>query len=423
MPETPEQKEQPEFFFISELLRDKVLQEKGDRREVLGTLVDLEIRLGGLYPEVVNLIVGRSFGRPPLEVPVRYVRSIDTKCSIVSVPEGTTLKEFGGESSRILARDMVLDKKIIDTDEYEVEIAYDIHLLRADRRMFVVHVDVTKAGMLRRLRLGWLAHLLWGTAKVAELLPWKYVQPLPSDIDRFHGNVKLNISREKIADIHPADLADILEELSTAERMAIFNTLDTETAADTLEEAEPRVQRDLVASLRRDRIAELLQTMSPAQIADLLEILPRIDAEALKKTLSAQTGLQVNELMQVHEVQLDAVASHRFLALPPSATVRTALARFRSKKTRYDVIMYVYVTSEDGTLQGVVDIRELIQNRSDEQLGAIMTGQVVTLSREDGLSDAAAEFTKYGFRSLPMVDEHRKLIGVVSYKDLLSVIQ
>ncbi|HUI70624.1 MAG TPA: CBS domain-containing protein [Spirochaetia bacterium] len=423
MPDRRTKVAQPEFFFISELLRDKVLLQRGERMEVLGTLIDLEIRLESRYPEVVNLIVGRSFGRPPLEIPVRYVVSIDSRRSIVRSPEGFSFRSFEGESSRILVKDMVLDKKIIDTDEYEVEIVYDIHLLHAERRMFVVHVDVTKAGMLRRLHLGWLARLLWGKAKVAELLPWKYVQPLPSDIDRFHGNVKLNISREKIADIHPADLADIMEELNTTERVAIFDTLDTETAADTLEEAEPRVQRDLVASLRHERIAELLQTMTPAQIADLLEILPRIDAEALKKTLPGETASKVNDLLHVHEVKLTAITTSRFLSLPETAPVRTALARFRAKNVRYDVIMYVYVTAPDGTLKGVVDIRELIRNRADERLGTIMTQQIVTLSPEDTLSDAASEFSKYGFRSLPVVDEDRRLLGVVSYKDLLSIMQ
>ena len=280
----------PRFFFITQLIRDKVLQEKGEKRMELGNLMDLEIRLSGRYPEVVNLIVGRSFGRPPLEVPFRYVKTIDTRRTVVELPAGVKLKEFDRESARILVKDMVLDKKIIDTDEYEVEIVYDIHLLHAEGRMLVVHVDVTKAGMLRRLHFGWLARLLWGEVKNIELLPWKYVQPLPTDIDRFHGNVKLTVSREKIADIHPADLADILEELSGDERMAVFNTLDTETAADTLEEAEPRVQRELVASLRHDRLAELFLTMTPAQIADILEILPRVDAEALKKSLPAETG-------------------------------------------------------------------------------------------------------------------------------------
>jgi magnesium transporter len=413
----------PRFFFITQLIRDKVIQLKADRKVELGRLMDLEIRLGRLYPEVVNLIVGRSFGRPPLEVPFTYVTSIDTRRTIVEVPAGVKLREFDQETSRILVKDMILDKKIIDTDEYEVEIVYDIHLLHAEGRMLVVHVDVTKAGMLRRLHFGWLARLLWGEVKDTELLPWKYVQSLPTDIDRFHGNVKLTVSREKISDIHPADLADILEELSGEERMAVFNTLDTETAADTLEEAEPRVQRELVASLRRDRLAELFHTMTPAQIADILEILPRVDAEALKKSLSAEEVRKVSELLDAHDVKLPSLATERFLALPDSALVRQALTRFRSRTKRYDVIMYVYVTTAEGTLKGVVDIRELIQNRSDETLRNIMTEQIVTLAPTDTLADAASEFSKYGFRALPMVDEDRKLLGVVRYKDLLAVMQ
>jgi CBS domain-containing protein len=413
----------PRFFFITELIRDKVIQAKADKKIELGRLIDLEIRLGKLYPEVVNLIVGRSFGRPPLEVPFAYVTSIDTRRTIIEVPSGVKLREFDQESSRILIKDMILDKKIIDTDEYEVEVVYDIHLLHAEGRMLVVHVDVTKAGMLRRLHFGWLARLLWGEVKDIELLPWKYVQSLPTDIDRFHGNVKLTVSREKISDIHPADLADILEELSGEERMAVFNTLDTETAADTLEEAEPRVQRELVASLRRDRLAELFHTMTPAQIADILEILPRVDAEALKKSLSAEEVEKVSELLDAHDVKLPSLATERFLALPESALVRQALTKFRSKTRRYDVIMYVYVTTSEGNLKGVVDIRELIQNRSDETLRNIMTEQIVTLAPTDTLADAASEFSKYGFRALPMVDENRKLLGVVRYKDLLAVMQ
>jgi len=413
----------PRFFFITKLIRDKVIQAKADKKIELGRLIDLEIRLGKLYPEVVNLIVGRSFGRPPLEVPFAYVTSIDTRRTIIEVPSGVKLREFDQESSRILIKDMILDKKIIDTDEYEVEVVYDIHLLHAEGRMLVVHVDVTKAGMLRRLHFGWIARLLWGEVKDIELLPWKYVQSLPTDIDRFHGNVKLTVSREKISDIHPADLADILEELSGEERMAVFNTLDTETAADTLEEAEPRVQRELVASLRRDRLAELFHTMTPAQIADILEILPRVDAEALKKSLSAEEVEKVSELLDAHDVKLPSLATERFLALPDSALVRQALTKFRSKTRRYDVIMYVYVTTSEGNLKGVVDIRELIQNRSDETLRNIMTEQIVTLAPTDTLADAASEFSKYGFRALPMVDENRKLLGVVRYKDLLAVMQ
>ncbi len=416
-------KPEPEFFFITDLIRDKVLQKKGDKEEEIGRLIDLEIKQNGGYPEVTNLIVGRSFGRPPLEIPFSMVKSIDTRRTLVEVPPDTRLREFVHEPARTLIKDMILDKKIIDTDGYEVEIVYDIRLLLAEGKMRVVHVDVTKAGMLRRLHFGWLGRLLWGEIKETDLLPWKYVQPLPSELDRFKGSVKLTISREKIADIHPADLADILAELSGVERMAVFETLDTETAADTLEEAEPRVQRDLVASLRRDRLVELFQTMTPAQIADILEILPRFDAQVLRKSLPAETAVKVTELLDEQDVDLESIATSRFLELPETALVGEALASLRDRTKRYDVVMYVYITAEDGTLMGVIDIRELIQADEMTRLKDVMTEQVVSLSAEDTLADAATEFSDHGFRALPMVDENHKLIGVIPYKDLLAVMK
>ena len=416
-------KPEPEFFFITDLIRDKVLQQKGDKEEEIGRLVDLEIKQNGGYPEVTNLIVGRSFGRPPLEIPFAMVKSIDTRRTLVEVPPDVKLKEFVHEPARTLIKDMILDKKIIDTDGYEVEIVYDIRLLLAEGKMRVVHVDVTKAGMLRRLHFGWLGRLLWGEIKETDLLPWRYVQPLPSELDRFKGSVKLTISREKIADIHPADLADILAELSGEERMAVFETLDTETAADTLEEAEPRVQRDLVAALRRDRLVELFQTMTPAQIADILEILPRFDAQVLRKSLPAETTVKVTELLDEQDIDLESIATSRFLELPETALVGEALACLRDRTRRYDVIMYVYITAEDGTLIGVIDIRELIQADEMTRLKDAMTEQVVSLSAEDTLADAATEFSDHGFRALPMVDENHKLIGVIPYKDLLAVMK
>jgi Mg/Co/Ni transporter MgtE len=163
--------------------------------------------------------------------------------------------------------------------------------------------------------------------------------------------------------------------------------------------------------------------MTPAQIADILEILPRVDAEALRKLLPAQVEGIVHELLKFHDVELPSIATSRYLALPETATVGQALAKFRSRTQRYDVVMYVYIITPEGTLKGVIDIRELIKAEPEEALGIIMTEQIVTLSRNDSLADAASEFTKYGFRALPMVDEERKLVGAVRYKDLLSVMQ
>lgn len=160
----------PEFFFISELVGDKVIQQSGN---MIGRLRDLEIQLGGLYPEVINLIVHRTFGRPPLAIPFSFVKSIDARKTLVDIRQDSAVKEFKWVPERILIKDMILDKRIIDTDEYEVEVVYDIHLLHAEGRMFIVHVDVSKAGMLRRLHLGWLARLLHSHVMEQRLLPWR----------------------------------------------------------------------------------------------------------------------------------------------------------------------------------------------------------------------------------------------------------
>ncbi|MGD0782327.1 MAG: CBS domain-containing protein, partial [Candidatus Aminicenantales bacterium] len=226
---------------------------------------------------------------------------------------------------------------------------------------------------------------------------------------------------DKIADIHPADLADILEELSGEEQVSVFNALDTETAADTLEETEPRVQRQLVASVRRERIIEILNTMTPTQIADILAILPRHEAEACKGSLPHEVCVKVNELLNKHEINLRSIATNNYLALPETATVNDALTKFRDKSKRYDIVMYVYVVAPDGTLKGVIDIRELIQAGAEEKLGTLMTEQIVSLTPEESTSDAAREFLKYDFRSLPLVDDKGKLIGAVIHKDILSI--
>ncbi|MCX6843425.1 MAG: CBS domain-containing protein [candidate division WOR-3 bacterium] len=410
----------PEFFFISQLVGDKVMLDPG---RVIGHLDDLEIKMGGLYPEVINLVVRRSFGRPRLAIPFSCVKTIDAARTVVNASAETDFKEFQQEPDRVLIKDMILDKRIIDTDESEVEVVYDIHLLCADGRMHVVHVDVSKAGMLRRLHLEWLARILYGGTKDMTLLSWRYVQPLPLDIDRLKGDVKLNITREKIADIHPADLADILEELSGDERMAVFNTLDTETAADALEETEPRVQRQLIATVRYDRIVELLNTMAPAQISDILEILPRPEAESLLGSLPEPVRVKVHNLLSQHEVKLVSVATDRILALSETATVDEALTRFRDRSRRYDVVMYVYIVNPENGLIGVVDIRELIQAKPEAVLASFMTKQLVTLGPGDSLADAAREFAQYGFRAIPMVDESGHLAGAVRQRDLLAVLQ
>jgi len=137
-----------------------------------------------------------------------------------------------------------------------------------------------------------------------DTIPWSYVQPLPPQMGSFEGNLKLNVEKSKLADIHPVDLADILEELEPHHRLAIFNQLDTGHASETLEETEPRVQRQLVAALSAERAAQLVDEMTPAQAADILAVLPVATSEAILKLIDQENAVKIRAIMGRHDQHL-----------------------------------------------------------------------------------------------------------------------
>ncbi len=264
-------------FYLSEIIGRKVFH--GPRN--LGRLNDMVIVEAGKLPEVTHFLVARSFGYHSLLVPWDKVVVI-TDTEIVIDVENVERYETDPDQSSILLKDYILDKKVLDLDDNEIDIVYDVKLIVRSGKLYVTDVDFSYYGLLRRMGLRRLANLFAGKAK-QETLSWMYIQPLPQHIGRFSGNVKLTVLKDKLSEMHPVDLADILEELEHEQRIAVFNELETERAADTLEEVEPRVQRDLISSIRKERAAELLNNMTPAQAADIMAILPAADADDLLK--------------------------------------------------------------------------------------------------------------------------------------------
>ena len=171
-----------------------------------------------------------------------------------------------------------------------------------------------------------------------ETLSWSYVQPLPEHIGSFKGDVKLNILKEKLPEIPPVDLADILEELSGEQRLAIFSELDTAHASDTLEEIEPRVQRELISSIKKERAAELINAMTPAQAADILAILPATETDEIMKLIDKENAQKIQYMLDKHDEKIINYATTNLSSLPPipksamswSSTGRSQKTRMRS---------------------------------------------------------------------------------------------
>src|ERR1700694_3609599 len=404
-------------FFLSEILNRRVFVKK--RR--IGRLSDLAIVETGKLPEVTHVVVARPYGYPPLTIPWDKVLLISNHEVVLDLGE-ETLSQFerAPQENLILLHDHILDKKILDMDDHEVEVVYDVKLAFQNGKLYAAEVDFSRYRALRRLGFHKLAKLLADRNK-EDRVSWLYVQPLPEQLGSFAGNIKLTVPKAGLSEIHPVDLADILEELEGGQRVALFNALDAEQASATLEEVEPRVQRELIRAIEKERAALLINEMTPAQAADILAILPRDQAGAILKLLDREKSSKVEHIIDKHDEQILLYGSPEIIRLPPTMPAVEVLDRYRELATGKEVVMYVYVTDEAGALKGVVDIREMVAAEPGQTLGDIMTEHVISLPKDATLREAAMLFERYHFRALPITDEHDQLLGAVSSRHVRSL--
>lgn len=408
-------------FFLSDIIGRKVLW--NDKK--IGTLRDIVILESKIVPEVTHFLVHRPFGHHALLVPWEKILEINSNEIVIDI-ENLTKYENEPDESQVLLQDHILDKKVIDMDDNEVEVVYDIKLALRNRKLYVTDVDSSKNGLLRRIGLKWLANFIYNLAdKIkSDTIPWTYVQPLPEKISSFKGNVKLNVLKDKLLELHPVDLADIIEELDHTQRLVVFNELDTELASDTLEEIEPRVQRDLISSLEDDKVVELINDMTPAQAADILAILPSSDADDILENISKldkENAKKIEFIIEKHDEKIINFATSHYFKFLPKTTVKEAIEAFHNEAKDKDVIMYLYIVDEQMHLLGVVDIRELLMAPVDNVLSDIMTTHVISLEPNSTLSEASKLFLRYLFRAIPIVEEDDIISGVVPYRDIMNL--
>jgi Mg/Co/Ni transporter MgtE len=305
-------------------------------------------------------------------------------------------------------------------DDHDVEVVYEVKLAFQNGKLYAAEVDYSRYRALRRLGLHKLAKVLAERNK-ENRVSWLYVQPLPEQLGSFAGNIKLKVPKAALNEIHPVDLADILEELEGGQRVALFNALDAEQASDALEEVEPRVQRQLIHAIEKERAAMLINDMSPAQAADILAILPRDEAGAILKLIDQDKSSKVEHIIGKHDEQILLYASPALIKLSATTPAAEVLDRYRELATGKDVVMYVYVTDAAGALKGVVDIREIVAAEPGQTLGDIMTEHVIALPKDATLRDAVMLFERYDFRALPITDESDLLLGAVSSRDVRAL--
>ncbi len=336
----------------------------------------------------------------------------------------------GSEGLFLLERDL-LDQQVIDVHGRKVVRVNDVDLQiesitdagRDHAILRVQSVDIGIRGALRRLLRG-----LAPRAALHKLvdripprtIPWSFVDLIETDPSR---RIKLKISHEGIAKLHPADIADIVEELAPAEREAVFETLDENVAAETLEEVEPKVQKAIVESLDSDRAADIVEEMDPDAAADLLADLPQDRTEQILVNMEPEASQEVVELLEHREETAAGRMTTEFLALPVTASVENAIGVMREFEGGIESVSTIYLVDSHGTLAGAVPLVKLVLAEPSTPLLSLTQEPLVSTREETNDREVAELFDKYNLLTLPVVDEHSRLKGVITSDDVITMLR
>lgn len=402
------------FLYFSELMKRPVCV--GTIRDRLGKLTDLVFALKEPYPEAVGIYLEHGWGKPTEFVPWERVLRIEGDAIFVSPPEqGQQYPPFIDQPGWMMLDHHLMGRTILDMDGRRMEVVNDIHLLEAKGRMLLIHVDTSFNGFLRRWGLGRIQGIKEG------LISWKYVQPLSVEDAVTTDRVSLSVTRWQLKELPSEDLADALEQLTGNEQQALFSALDSEKAADTLMEAEPRAQRQLIATLRKERARQIFTEMTIPQLANLFSVLPHDDTAELMELLPSESVRRIKVILSEREAKARDLMTGDFVTFPKEARVSDVLQAIRRSGRDRHAVSYIYlVAPDDKLLQGVVDLRELVLAVNDQTLAEIMVSPVVSADEDDTQEDVAEIFSKYHYRMIPVVDAQDHLLGVIRYKDIVK---
>jgi sporulation protein YlmC with PRC-barrel domain/CBS domain-containing protein len=326
----------------------------------------------------------------------------------------------------LLGRDL-LDQQIIDVHGRKVVRVNDVELHPENGGGRVVlkvgSVDVGARGAVRRLLKGVvpMAALRPVLQRIPpRLIPWEFVDLIETDPAR---RVKLKISHERLAKLHPADIADIVEELAPDEREAVFETLDEEVAAGALEEVRPKVQKSIVESLDSERAAEIVEEMNPDAAADLLADLTDERTSQILQEMAPEERQEVADLMEFGETTAAGRMNTEFLGVDSEATVNDGIEALRNFEGGVETVSTIYLVDGEGRLKGAVPLAKLVLGKSDDKLAALTQEPLISTHAGAREKQVAELFDKYNLVTLPVIDNAGRLTGVITSDDVISLLR
>src|SRR5271155_2201548 len=327
---------------------------------VQGRLKDVAVATGPAAGNVAGLLLKTREGARL--VAVKDV--LQTPAGTLELREDALLQPLRGDENLLLLQQDVMDRQIIDVHGRKVVRVNDVDLQwfpqNGHEELRVSEVAVGLRGAIRRLLKGVIPRNALESFAMhfrASIIPWEFVDLIEVDPAR---RVKLKIEHARLASMHPSDLADILEDLSSPEREAIFVSLDEEVAADALEEVDPRLQQSLLQSLDSGRVADIVEEMDPGAAADLLAELPDERSEAILEEMNPEERHEVEELLEFREDSAAGRMTTAYVSVPRTAIVADGIQALRDFDGDIETITEIYLVDESEVLQGVVPLARMV---------------------------------------------------------------
>lgn len=405
-------------FFVSEFLGESVLDVA---RRPVGKIRDFAVDTGqrSPFPRVTGLVLKDRF--EPFVLPWEDVAIFQRRAVRTRLAREDVLHRAPTEDEIFLARDL-LDKQIVDINGVKVVRVNDLKLDFVSGDLVLTAADVGVRGLVRRVfgagitpRGGRFSD----ASLPARLIPWDSMQPIHPKLQRLEAT----LPHEKLMRLHPADIAEVISQISSNERTAVFRELNVETAAETLHELEPELQVELLETLPEAQASEILEKMPADEAADVLGDLEGEHAKELVQLMEKEAADEVTELL-VHDADTaGGLMATDYVTFPPPQSVGATLASLRRIARESEAFFYFYVVDAEGRLLGALSVRDLLAAEDDQPLHDVMATPVRAVTPGVSAAEVAETMSRYDLLALPVVDTENVLVGVITIDDVMDRLQ
>jgi len=306
----------------------------------------------------------------------------------------------------------IIDKQLMDINGARIIRVNDIILGKRGNNLIIAGVDIGTKGLLRRLGLGFIPFNF-----KEQIILWKDLAPISDDTK----GIMLKVKLDRINQLHPAEIADMIRDLNLEEKELFFNSLDRQKAAETLLTSQPDIQKSFFKALSINKIAKMLETLPHDDAAAILRMMPALNNRKVLQQMKPGIAAKIKKILSYDKETAGSLMGTRFLKIPGNLSVKKATEFLRKEMPKPQHIFYIYVEDKNNHLIGITSVRDLLLSKQNELITNIIKKDVITVNEDTDVDDVFNLMSKYGLLALPVIDKEKKILGVIRVNDILEV--